>query len=333
MKRLVQILCAVVLFSSLAQAAEQSIKVVGSSTVYPFTTVVAERFGKDTKYGTPIVESTGTGGGMKLFCAGIGINTPSVTNASRAIKGKEAALCEKNGVSFVEFKVGNDGIAFANSVKGPKIDVTKEQLWQAMALLGPQPKKWSDIDPSLPNYDIKIMTPPPTSGTRDAWNSLVMKKGCPADILKEKGKKACYQMREDGGVIEVGENDTLLINKMGGDKELFAIFGFSYLDSSRDKVQAAKIEGSVISLDSIQSYDYPIARPLFIYFKKEHMDIVPGLEKFMKTYISKKAMGPRGYLMDLGLVPLDKATFKEMKKRRFTSESILPLYILGATIE
>lgn len=315
MKRLVQILCAVVLFSSLAQAAEQSIKVVGSSTVYPFTTVVAERFGKDTKYGTPIVESTGTGGGMKLFCAGIGINTPSVTNASRAIKSKEAALCEKNGVSFVEFKVGNDGIAFANSVKGPKIDVTKEQLWQAMALLGPQPKKWSDIDPSLPNYDIKIMTPPPTSGTRDAWNSLVMKKGCPADILKEKGKKACYQMREDGGVIEVGENDTLLINKMGGDKQLFAIFGFSYLDSSRDKVQAAKIEGSVISLDSIQSYDYPIARPLFIYFKKEHMDIVPGLEKFMKTYISKKAMGPRGYLMDLGLVPLDKATFKEMKKR------------------
>ena len=315
MKRLVQILCAVVLFSSLAQAAEQSIKVVGSSTVYPFTTVVAERFGKDTKYATPVVESTGTGGGMKLFCAGIGINTPSVTNASRAIKSKEAALCEKNGASFVEFKVGNDGIAFANSVKGPKIDVTKEQLWQAMSLLGPQPKKWSDIDPSLPNYDIKIMTPPPTSGTRDAWNSLVMKKGCPADILKEKGKKACYQLREDGGVIEVGENDTLLINKMGGDKQLFAIFGFSYLDSSRDKVQAAKIEGSVISLDSIQSYEYPIARPLFIYFKKEHMDVVPGLEKFMKTYISKKAMGPRGYLMDLGLVPLDKATFKEMKKR------------------
>ena len=315
MKRLVQILCAVVLFSSLAQAAEQSIKVVGSSTVYPFTTVVAERFGKDTKYPTPVVESTGTGGGMKLFCAGIGINTPSVTNASRAIKSKEAALCEKNGASFVEFKVGNDGIAFANSVKGPKIDITKEQLWQAMSLLGPQPKKWSDIDPSLPNYDIKIMTPPPTSGTRDAWNSLVMKKGCPADILKEKGKKACYQLREDGGVIEVGENDTLLINKMGGDKQLFAIFGFSYLDSSRDKVQAAKIEGSVISLDSIQSYDYPIARPLFIYFKKEHMDVVPGLEKFMKTYISKKAMGPRGYLMDLGLVPLDKATFKEMKKR------------------
>jgi phosphate transport system substrate-binding protein len=315
MKKLVQILCAVVLFSSLAQAATNSIKVVGSSTVYPFTTVVAERFGKDTKHSTPIVESTGTGGGMKLFCAGIGTNTPSMTNASRAIKDKEAKLCDKNGVSFIEFKVGNDGIAFANSVDGPKLDLTKKQLWQAMSAFGPKPKSWSDIDPSLPNFPIKIMTPPATSGTRDAWNSLVMGKGCDKSVKEDKGKKACAQMREDGAVIEVGENDTLLINKMAGDREMFAIFGFSYLDSSRDKVQAAKIEGSEISLDSIQSYDYPIARPLFIYFKKEHMDVVPGLEKFMKAYINKKAMGPRGYLMDLGLVPLDKDTFKEMVKR------------------
>ncbi len=284
MKKLVQIICAVVFFSSLAQAASQSIKVVGSSTVYPFTTVVAERFGKDTKYSTPVVESTGTGGGMKLFCAGVDTNSPSMTNASRAIKSKEKALCEKNGVSYLELE-------------------------------GSHPKKWSEIDPSLPDYEIKIMTPPPTSGTRDAWNSLVMKKGCPEDILKEKGKKACYQLREDGGVVEVGENDTLLINKMVGDKEMFAIFGFSYLDASRDKVQSATIEGSEISLDSIQSYEYPIARPLFIYFKKEHMGIVPGLDKFMKAYISKKAMGPRGYLSDLGLVPLDKDKFNEMVKR------------------
>ena len=315
MKKLVQLICAVVLFSSLAQAATNQIKVVGSSTVYPFTTVVAERFGKDGRFATPIVESTGTGGGMKLFCAGIGPNSPSVTNASRAIKEKEVKLCEKNGVSFIEFKVGNDGIAFANSVNGPKLNLTKKQLWQAMAAFGPRPKLWSDIDPSLPSYPIKIMTPPATSGTRDAWNSLVMGKGCDKSVKEEKGKKACAQMREDGPVIEVGENDTLLINKLGGDKEMFAIFGFSYLDASRDKVQAAKIEGNEISLDSIQSYDYPIARPLFIYFKQEHLDVVPGLEKFMKSYISKKAMGPRGYLMDLGLVPLDKATFNEMVKR------------------
>ena len=314
MKKLVQILCAVVLFSSLAQAAEQSIKVVGSSTVYPFTTVVAERFGKDSKHGTPIVESTGTGGGMKLFCAGIGPNSPSVTNASRAIKDKEAKLCEKNGVSFIEFKVGNDGIAFANSVEGPKINVTKEQLWQAMADLGTRPKLWSDIDPSLPGYEIKIMTPPATSGTRDAWVDLVMNKGCPKEI-KDKDKESCSILREDGAVIEVGENDTLLINKLTADREMFAIFGFSYLDASRDKIQAAQIEGKTISLDTIQSYEYPIARPLFVYFKKEHMDVVPGLEGFMKAYISKRAMGKRGYLSDLGLVPLDEATFEEMVKR------------------
>ena len=314
MKKLVQILCAVVLFSSLAQAAEQSIKVVGSSTVYPFTTVVAERFGKDSKHGTPIVESTGTGGGMKLFCAGIGPNSPSVTNASRAIKAKEAALCEKNGVSFIEFKVGNDGIAFANSVEGPKVNVTKEQLWQAMAALGTRPKMWSDIDPGLPGYEIKIMTPPATSGTRDAWVDLVMNEGCPKEI-KDKDKKSCSILREDGAVIEVGENDTLLINKLTADREMFAIFGFSYLDSSRDKIQAAQIEGKTISLESIQSYEYPIARPLFVYFKREHFDIVPGLEGFMKAYISTKAMGKRGYLSDLGLVPLDEETFKEMVKR------------------
>ena len=314
MKKLVQILCAVVLFSSLAQAAEQSIKVVGSSTVYPFTTVVAERFGKDSKHGTPIVESTGTGGGMKLFCAGIGPNSPSVTNASRAIKDKEAKLCEKNGVSFIEFKVGNDGIAFANSVEGPKINVTKEQLWQAMADLGTRPKLWSDIDPSLPGYEIKIMTPPATSGTRDAWVDLVMNEGCPKEI-KDKDKESCSILREDGAVIEVVENDTLLINKLTADREMFAIFGFSYLDSSRDKIQAAQIEGETISLESIQSYEYPIARPLFVYFKKEHMDVVPGLKEFMKAYISNRAMGKRGYLSDLGLVPLDEATFKEMVKR------------------
>ncbi len=187
MKHITQILCAVFLFSTTVSAKTPAIKIVGSSTVYPFTTVVAERFGQETKYPTPVVESTGTGGGMKLFCAGVTTNTPSVTNASRAIKSKEKALCEKNGVSWIEIAVGNDGIAFANSNKGPKVNFTKKQLWQAMAAKGPHPKKWSDIDASLPDQEIKVMVPPPTSGTRDAWNSLVMKKGCPKDILEAQG--------------------------------------------------------------------------------------------------------------------------------------------------
>ena len=269
MKHIVQILCAVFLFSTTVSAKTPAIKIVGSSTVYPFTTVVAERFGQQTEYPTPVVESTGTGGGMKLFCAGVTTNTPSVTNASRAIKSKEKALCEKNGVSWIEIAVGND---------------------------------------------IKVMVPPPTSGTRDAWNSLVMGKGCPKEI-KDANKKDCNLLREDGAMVEAGENDTLLIQKLMAEPEYFAYFGFSYLDNARDKVQAATIEGATISLDSIQDYSYPIARPLYIYFKKEHIGTIPGLREFMKAYVSRKAMGSKGYLIDRGLVPLDKATYKEMVSR------------------
>ena len=302
-------------FVSTSVAKEIQIKIVGSSTVYPFTTVVAERFGKETKHATPVVESTGTGGGMKLFCAGIDTNTPSATNASRAIKDKEAKLCANNNVNFIEIAVGNDGIAFANSVEGVKVNFTREQLWMALADLGPRPNKWSEIDPSLPDQEIIVMVPPPTSGTRDAWNSLVMGKGCPEDIKEAHGKKKCYNLREDGPVVEAGENDTLLIQKLQNDPKYFAIFGYSYLDNSRDKVQAQSIDGVEISLESIQDYSYPISRPLFVYFKKEHFDIVPGLKKFMQSYVSKKAIGKRGYLLDLGLVPLDAETMAAMRTR------------------
>ena len=188
--------------------ARDQINIVGSSTVYPFSTVVAERFGK-SGFKTPVIESTGTGGGMKLFCKGIGTNTPDMSNASRKIKPKEVKLCKDNGVTDItEVIVGLDGIAFTSSVDGKEYNFTKKHLWEAMSDLGSKPIKWSDIDPSLPDYKIAILTPPATSGTRDAWNSLVMKKGCPEEILKEKGKKACYLLREDGPVIEVGENDT-----------------------------------------------------------------------------------------------------------------------------
>ena len=311
MKKLITILCAV-LFSTPVLA--NNIKIVGSSTVYPFTTVVAERFAKDTKYGAPIVESTGTGGGMKLFCAGIGPNSPSVTNASRAIKAKEAKLCESNGVAFIEIAVGNDGIAFVNSVKGEQINFTKQQLWAALAEHGPKPKYWNEIDAGLPRQEIKILVPPPTSGTRDAWNDLVMGQGCPKE-LKAKDKKACAKMREDGAAIEAGENDTLIVNKLVTDTSAYGIMGFSYLLANKDKIQAATVEGKAISLASIQDYSYPIARPLFVYFKRQHFGVVPGLKQFLNSYVSNKAMGPKGYLSDIGLVPLDSKTFAEMQKR------------------
>ena len=313
MKKLITTLCAV-LFTTSVLAQSLPIRVVGSSTVYPFTTVVAERFGKSTEFNTPIVESTGTGGGMKLFCAGIQSNTPSVTNASRAIKQKEADLCAKNGVKYIEIAIGNDGIAFVNSRQGVQTNFTKQQLWEAMSAHGSKPTKWSDIDPSLPNQEIKIMVPPATSGTRDAWNDLVMNKGCASEV-KAKDKKACTQLREDGAIIEAGENDTLIIQKLVNDKNYYGIMGFSYLINSKDKIQAANIEGQTISLASIQDYSYPIARPLYVYFKVQHMEVIPGLNKFMKEYVSNKAMGSKGYLTSIGLVPLDAETFTAMKTR------------------
>ena len=292
------------LMTTISYARDQ-IKIVGSSTVYPFSTVVAERFGKSGNFKTPVIESTGTGGGMKLFCAGVGVNTPDMSNASRKIKSKEIKLCKDNGVTDItQVIVGLDGIAFTSSVKGKSYNFTKEQLWEAMSDLGSKPTKWSDIDSSLPDYKIAILTPPATSGTRDAWNSLVMKKGCPEEILKEQGKKACYLLREDGPVIEVGENDTLIINKLVGEPSYFGIFGFSYYDNSKDKVQAHTIEGVNISLKSIQDGSYPISRPLYFYVKDQHIGVIPGVDEYVKEFTSKRAAGPRGYLMDLGLVPL-----------------------------
>tara|TARA_A100001011_G_scaffold346111_1_gene382281 strand:- start:1045 stop:2067 length:1023 start_codon:yes stop_codon:yes gene_type:complete len=312
--------------SSVASAREQ-IKIVGSSTVYPYATIVAEKFGK-SGFKTPVIESTGTGGGMKLFCAGVGVQHPDITNASRAIKSKEKALCAKNGVKdIVEIVVGNDGISFAHSVKGKDMNFTREQLWRALAhdvdvngkLVKNPYKKWSDIDKSLPNKGIKILVPPPTSGTRDAWNSLVMKKGCSkvaVDAYKAQGikpKKGCRKLREDGLAIEAGENDTLIVNKLAADPNMYGLFGYSYLVANKDKIKATKIEGKKPSLASIQDYSYPIARPLFFYVKKAHIGTVPGIKEYLKEFTAKGTIGSKGYLTDIGLVPLDSKSYKKTR--------------------
>ena len=310
-----------------AASARDQIKIVGSSTVYPYATVVAEKFGK-SGFKTPVIESTGTGGGMKLFCAGVGTQHPDITNASRAIKSKEKALCAKNGVKdIVEIVVGNDGISFAHSVKAKDMNFTKEQLWRALAhdvdvngkVVKNPYKKWSDIDKSLPNKGIKILVPPPTSGTRDAWNSLVMGKGCSKaakaafKAAGKKAKKACAKLREDGLAVEAGENDTLIVNKLAADPDMFGLFGFSYLVANKDKIKATKVEGKLPSLASIQDYTYPIARPLFFYVKKAHVGTVPGIKEYLKEFTAKGTMGPKGYLTDIGLVPLDSKSYKKTR--------------------
>lgn len=305
-----------VMISSQAIARDQ-IKVVGSSTVYPYTTVVAERFGKQGKFKTPVVESTGTGGGFKSFCGGVGVQHPDMTGASRAIKKDEVELCVKNGVTeIIELPIGNDGLTFAHSVKAKDANFTKAQLWKAIAhdvvvdgkLVKNPYKNWKEIDKSLPDLKIEILVAPPTSGTRDAWDELVMGKGCDPEFMKLADKKNCTKYREDAAVIEAGENDTLIVQKLGSTPNAFGYFGYSYLVANKDKIKAAKIDGIAPTIEGIQKYTYPVARPLFLYAKKAHASVIPGFKEFLTEYTGKTAVGSTGYLFKVGLVPNAKET-------------------------
>ena len=296
-------------FATVAQAqSRDNIQIVGSSTVFPFTTAVAERFGQSGNP-TPVVESTGTGGGMKLFCSGVGASTPDFTNASRAIKAGEMEDCANNGVTPVEIKVGFDGIVLANSKAGEAVDLTKEQIFAALAknvvvdgeIVANPNSNWSDIDPSLPATQIEVLGPPPTSGTRDAFVELVMEEACPEAIEAADG---CTEMREDGAFVEAGENDNLIVQKLEANPNAYGIFGFSFLDQNADKLQGANIGGVEPTFENIAAGDYGVSRSLFVYAKKEHADVIPGFKEFLAEYTSEGAFGEDGYLADKGLIPL-----------------------------
>lgn len=323
-----------VAFACAAMARDQ-IRVVGSSTVYPFTTAVAEQFGKGGSK-TPVVESTGTGGGFKLFCAGVGPDHPDVSNASRAIKKSEFEDCQKNGVKdIVEIKVGFDGIVIANSKSGPDLTLTQEQIFRALAKdipdaegkLVPNPNKtWKDVDASLPDEKIEVLGPPPTSGTRDAFLELVMEKGAEKlDALKkikdeDKANKTknfetvWKSIREDGAWIDAGENDNLIVQKLEANPKAVGVFGYSFLEENTAKIKGAVIGGVEPSFDGIASGKYPVSRPLFIYVKKQHVDVIPGLKEFVAEYVSAKAMGEDGYLSKKGLIPLPKEESESVSK-------------------
>jgi phosphate transport system substrate-binding protein len=302
--------------------ARDQIRIVGSSTVYPFTTAVAEQFGKGGQFPTPVVESTGTGGGFKLFCAAVGENQPDVTNASRAIKKSEFDDCTKNGVSeIVELKIGFDGLTVANSSAGPDLKLTKTQIFLALAKEVPGPdgrlianpyKTWNEIDPSLPAEKIEALGPPPTSGTRDSFLELVMEVGA-AKIeslaaLKKADAKAFEtvwkSVREDGAYIDAGENDNLIVQKLEANPQAVGIFGYSFLEENAAKIKGAAIDGVVPTYETISAGEYPVARPLFVYFKKQHIGVIPGLQEFVDEFASDKAIGDDGYLAAKGLVPL-----------------------------
>lgn len=310
-----------------AAAARDQIRVVGSSTVYPFTTAVAEAFGK-TGNKTPIVESTGTGGGFKIFCEGVGVDKPDASNASRRIKKSEFELCAKNGVTeIVELVVGFDGLTIAHSKAGPDIALTRKQVFLALAenvpdkdgKLIPNPyKKWSDIDPSLPDVKIEVLGPPPTSGTRDSLHELFLEKGAEEfDSLKAMKKedeanktknfeKVWKSVRKDGAYVEAGENDNVIVQKLEANKDAFGVFGYSFLEENAAKIKGTAIDGAEPTYENISGGKYKGARKLYVYFKKQHVGVIPGLDKFIAEYASDKAIGDEGYLSQKGLVALPK---------------------------
>lgn len=311
---------------ALATAAEarDQIRIVGSSTVFPFSTTVAEQFGKTSDFKTPVVESTGSGGGLKLFCAGLGVEHPDMTNASRRIKESEVELCAKNGVADItEVKIGFDGIVIANSKEAPQSEITLRQLFLALAKdvpanedgseLMPNPyENWSDIDPSLPNKPIEVLGPPPTSGTRDAFAELALEGGCKTfpgiQAMKKEDKKkykaVCHAIREDGGYVEAGENDVLIVQKLVANPAAYGVFGFSFLDQSADKVQGSKIGGTEPTFEAISDGSYPVSRSLYFYVKDAHVGVIPGMVEFIDEFTDEGSWSEDGYLADKGLIPL-----------------------------
>ena len=320
------------LLTAAPAAARDQIRIVGSSTVYPFTTTVAEQFGKTSGMKTPVVESTGTGGGMKLFCAGVGVSHPDATNASRAMKKSEYEDCQKNGVKdIVELKVGFDGLTIAQSKQGTPIKLTLPQVFLALAkeVTGPDGKlvanpnrNWSDIDKSLPNARIEVLGPPPTSGTRDSLVELFMERGAeqiPAMVALKKSdpkafERAWKSIREDGAYVEAGENDNVIVQKLEANRNAFGIFGFSFLDENTAKLRGVPIDGTEPTFENIAGGKYKGSRPLFVYIKKQHVGVVPGIDKLAAEYVSNKALGEDGYLAKKGLVTLPKAELEAVRK-------------------
>jgi phosphate transport system substrate-binding protein len=318
-----------------AQSSRDYISVVGSSTVYPFTTTVAEQFGKGGKFKTPKVESTGTGGGFKLFCSGVGVQYPDVSNASRAIKAAELDTCAKNGVKdVIEVKIGFDGITLSNSKKaGAPLKLTRKDIYLALAKQVPDPanpqnlidnpyRTWKDVNKSLPADKIEVLGPPPTSGTRDAFVELVMESGCVVypwiktlkDLDEGRFKRVCDSIREDGGYVEAGENDNLIVQKLEANPKAVGIFGYSFLEENLSQLQGSLIDGVGPTFEAIASGSYPVSRPLFIYVKKAHIGVIPGIKEFLAEYVSDKSMGSEGYLADKGLVPLPGASLAKVRE-------------------
>lgn len=303
-----------------AQTRDQ-IRIVGSSTVFPYTQAVAEQYGAATGNPAPVVESTGTGGGMQVFCGGVGPDFPDITGASRAMKLSEFELCQQNGVDNVsEVLIGYDGLSIAHAQSAPDMALTKAQIFQALAaqvevdgaIVANPYKNWSEIDASLPTMPITVFGPPPTSGTRDAFVELVMLAGCedfPAIAALEGDAKeeTCSRMRQDGPFIEAGENDNLIVQRLNADSNALGIFGYSFLFENSDTLKDVAVDGVQAEPETIADGSYPVSRPLYIYVKNAHKGVIPGLAEFAEEYVSEESFGEGGYLSERGLIALPEA--------------------------
>jgi phosphate transport system substrate-binding protein len=340
------VLLAVGLLAGLPAAARDQIRIVGSSTVYPFATAAAEEFGRSSEFKTPIIESTGTGGGLKLFCTGVGVEHPDITNASRRIKASEVDLCRDNGVEAItEIKIGYDGIVVANSKASTKQSLTLRQIFLALAKQVPAPsgelidnphRTWKDVDPGLPDVKIEVLGPPPTSGTRDAFNELAMEGGCKTfpdlEALEkadnDRYKQVCLSIREDGAYVEAGENDNLIVQKLVSNPKAFGVFGFSFLDQNVDRIQGSQIGGVEPTFENIADGAYPVSRSLYVYVKNAHVDSIPGIREYVAELTSEKAIGDDGYLADRGLIP---APAEEREKYRADARNLTVLKLAAGS--
>ena len=316
---------------SSAACAREQIRVVGSTTVFPFIAAVAEQFGHEGEFRTPIVEATGTGGGFKTFCGGVGAAFPDITNASRPIKPSETDLCSQHGVNGItELKIGYDGIVIANARGAADFQFTRAQLFLALARDVPRDgklvrnpyKNWREIDRRLPDVPIVMYGSPPTSGTRDAFVELVMQEGCKqfpdyatAYPNAEDRKHQCSYMREDGALIEAGDNGNLIIQKLLHNESALGIFGYSYLEQNEAQVKANPIEGIAPNVATITNGQYRLARSLFVYVKNAHLQLIPALKEFATRITADAATGADGYLVMRGLLPLSPEDHAAMKQR------------------
>lgn len=322
MKRLTLAVAMGLLAATSVAQARNNIEIVGSSTVYPFATTVAEQFAKKSGQPAPKVESTGTGGGFKLFCAGTGANTPDISNASRRIKRSEYDTCQKNGAGdLTEIMIGYDGLAIAQAKNAEPINLSARELFLALAKEIPQPdgsfapntyQTWKDVNPNLPAHPIEVLGPPPTSGTRDSFAELGLEKGCllfaGMPELKKKDedtfKKKCRTVREDGKFIEAGENDNLIVQKLEANPKAVGVFGYSFLEENADKLKAVALDGILPSPETVMDGSYPMARSMYFYVKNAHVGQILGIKEYVQEFVSDEALGKDGYLAAKGMIPL-----------------------------